>query len=267
MRAVPSPGSNQDYQTVAMHNLGRSLPALAAALLILGGIARAAGAVTSAPALLVIPPVLTLAEALDTPALIWTTTPTAAVGAWTGQTNLTFDGTDAARSGAIGDDTSCSMQTTVIGPGTLTFLWKVSCETNNDRLRLYINSSEQAHISGEVDWQPRTFPLPSGTQTLKWTYSKNTEITRGQDRAWVDAVQFTPPAAPVSVPVTISKTENQVLLTWPDMPGRSYEVFYKENLADEEWLELPVILTVEGSTVSTADEAGSEQRFYQVLAR
>ena len=102
---------------------------------------------------------------------------------------------------------------------------------------------------------------------MKWTYSKNTEITRGQDRAWVDTVQFTPPAAPVSVPVTISKLENQVLLTWPDTPGRSYEVFYKENLADAEWLELPVILTVEGSTVSATDERAGEQRFYQVLAR
>ncbi len=233
-------------------------------------ISNAAGAVTSAPALLVVPPVLTLAEALDTPALIWTTSGTPP---WLGQTNLTFDGTDAARSGAIADDKSCSMQTTVIGPGTLTFLWKVSCETNNDRLRFYLNGSEQARISGEVDWQSRTFALPSGTQTLKWTYSKDDEIARGQDRAWVDAVQFTPPLAPapslapVSVPVTIFATENQVVLTWPDTPGRSYELFYKENIADDEWLELPVILTVEGSTVSATDERAGEQRFYQVLAR
>ena len=233
-------------------------------------VSNTAAAVTSAPALLVVPPVLTLAEALDTPALVWTTSGTPA---WIGQTNLTFDGTDAARSGAIADEKSCSMQTTVIGPGTLTFLWKVSCETNSDRLRFYLNGSEQARISGEVDWQSRTFALPSGTQTLKWTYSKDDEIALGQDRAWVDAVQFTPPAAPapslvpVSVPVLISTAGKEVVLTWSDMPGHRYEVFYKENLADEEWLEFPVILTVEGSTVSATDERAGEQRFYQVLAK
>ena len=233
-------------------------------------ISNAAGAVTSAPAPLVIPPVLTLAEALDAPALLWTTSGTPP---WIGQTNVSFDGTDAARSGTIADGKSCSMQTTVLGPGLLTFLWKVSCETNNDRLRFYLNGSEQARLSGETDWQPRVFTLPTGTQTLKWTYSKDDAVSLGQDRAWVDAVQFTPlPAAaplniPALVPVTISKLENQAVLTWADMPGRSYEVFYKENLSDDEWLELPVIFNVDGSVVTATDEAAGEQRFYQVRAR
>ena len=233
-------------------------------------ISNAVGAVTSAPALLGIPPVLTLAEALDTPALIWTTSSTPP---WSGQTNTSFDGTDAARSGAIADGKSCSMQTTVVGPGTLTFLWKVSCETNNDRLRFYLNGSEQARISGEVDWQPRLFTLPAGTQTLKWTYAKDGGISLGQDRAWVDAVQFTPLLAPAPllapgfVPLTISVVGNRAVLKWADTPGRSYEVFYKESLSNDAWLELPVVLTVDGSVVTATDEAGGEQRFYQVLAR
>jgi hypothetical protein len=57
--------------------------------------------------------------------------------------------------------------------------------------------TEQARISGEVDWQQRSFPVPSGSQVLTWTYRKNSSVSQGQDRAWVDEVQFG--AAPVII--------------------------------------------------------------------
>src|SRR5207302_629907 len=99
-------------------------------------------------------PVLELAEALDTTNLVWTTN---GASPWIGQSLVTHDGVDAARSGAIGDSQTTSFQTTVNGPGTLSFWWKVSSETNNDRLLFYIGSSEQGRITGEVDWQLRVF--------------------------------------------------------------------------------------------------------------
>ena len=48
-------------------------------------------------------PPLTLSEALDTPGGVWTTSDSAP---WVGQTNVTHDGVDAARSGAAGEDES-----------------------------------------------------------------------------------------------------------------------------------------------------------------
>ena len=42
------------------------------------------------------------------------------------------------------------MQTTINGPGTIIFWWKVSSEINNDLLRFTIGGSEQARISGVV---------------------------------------------------------------------------------------------------------------------
>ena len=59
----------------------------------------------------------TLAEALDTPGWSWVTGGNPA--AWEGQTVVTHDGVDAARSGAIGDSQATWRETTVNGAGTL----------------------------------------------------------------------------------------------------------------------------------------------------
>src|SRR5207302_6471651 len=129
-----------------------------------------AGRASSSNAVVMVVPILPLPEALDTPTWTWSTNGNAG---WVGQPVVTFDGVDAARSGNILDSQSSTMQTTVNGPGTVSFWWKVSSETNNDQLQSYIGGSSKAAISGLVDWQPRTFPIPSGSQVLKWTYSKN----------------------------------------------------------------------------------------------
>jgi hypothetical protein len=155
------------------------------------------GSVESSNAVLAVNPVSALAEALDTAGLSWTTNGTPP---WIGQNILTHDGVDAARSGAITNGQTTSFQANVNGPGTVSFWWKVSSETNNDRLMFFIGSSEKARISGEVDWQWQTISVGSGSQTLKWTYSKNGSVTAGQDRSWVDDVLYIPnnvPTAPI----------------------------------------------------------------------
>jgi hypothetical protein len=137
------------------------------------------------------PNLVSLAEALDTAGanLVWLTT-----GAlpWTGQTAISHDGVDAAQSGAVSDSSSGSIQTVLTGPGTLSFWWKVSSEANSDRLRFFVNGSESANISGEVGWLQRNIALSTGLQILEWKYTKNSALAAGQDRGWVDQVQFTP---------------------------------------------------------------------------
>jgi len=123
-------------------------------------VSNAAGSVTSSNALLTVTPILPLAEALDTPGWVWTTSDSAP---WVGQPTVTHDGVDAARSGAAGDDESSSLRTKVTGPGTVSFWWKVSSETNIDTFRFYLGGVAQAQISGSVDWEQRTFAVPSGS--------------------------------------------------------------------------------------------------------
>jgi hypothetical protein len=159
------------------------------------------GSVTSTPATLVVntvpppPPQLTLGEALDNTTLVFATT---GDSPWTAQTAVSRDGVDAARSGQILDNQTSSLTTTVTGPATVSFSWKVSSEATFDFLRVAVDGVVQDEISGEVDWATKTVTVPAGNHTIAWTYSKDRSVARGQDTGWID--QVTTRAAPPPPP-------------------------------------------------------------------
>jgi hypothetical protein len=139
-------------------------------------------------------PSVPLSDALDAPNLAWTS---GGAASWSGQSALTHDGADAGRSGTISDSEESWMQTTVnTGPGTLTYWWKVSSEPGYDYLEFYLDGILQnGRIAGEVDWTRQTLSIPAGAHTLKWRYAKDSGVSSGQDRGWVDQVAFVPTAA------------------------------------------------------------------------
>jgi hypothetical protein len=130
-----------------------------------------------------------LADAVDAPALVWTTGGNAD---WSGQTLVTHDGVDAGQSGPISDNQESWLETAVVGPGTLTFWWKVSSQAGSDRLRFYINGTALNNINGEVDWRQMSYTLAAGTNVLRWRYTKDLSGSAGQDRGWVDQVVWSP---------------------------------------------------------------------------
>ncbi len=139
----------------------------------------------------------TLADSLDTTGLTWTNSGNAN---WIAQPATTHDGVDAAQSGAIDHNQNSHMETTLTGPGDLSFWWKVSSESNYDYLRFYLDGTEQtgslAKISGSVEWTLKTVAIPAGVHIVKWGYTKDGSIVSNADAAWVDQVVYTPSAAP-----------------------------------------------------------------------
>lgn len=137
-----------------------------------------------------------LGMALDTPpSLTWVN---AGNAPWFYQTNITHDGVDAAQSGDIADSQSSYLETTVTGPGTLSFWWKVSSEASWDYLRYRLDGSEVGAapgISGTVDWQQKTVSIPAGLHTNRWTYSKDGSVSSGSDAGWLDQVSYIPTVA------------------------------------------------------------------------
>jgi PKD repeat protein len=130
----------------------------------------------------------TLGEALSAPELKWSTN-----GDDVWAPTIAPDGSAAAWSGSIGDLQVSWVETTVAGPGTLSFEWKVSSELNADFLTFSIDGADQpGRISGEVDWQPMTFVVPNGTHLLRWTYAKNRALGAGLDAAWLRRVSYQP---------------------------------------------------------------------------
>ena len=132
-----------------------------------------------------------LAEALDNTELAFTT---AGDGEWYGQADESHDGEDAARTAPLLDSEVAWLQTTVTGPGTLSFWWNVSSEQDYDWLELYVDEDRVAAISGTNNvWQQMTVPVTGGgTHAVIWSYLKDQYTSWGEDCGWVDQVVWTP---------------------------------------------------------------------------
>lgn len=153
-----------------------------------------------------------LGGAVEAPQLTWTSSTNAR---WLYQSTITKNAGDAAVSADIGDDGQSWMQTTVTGPGTLTFWWKVSSEAGFDFLRFTLDGaahSAVAGISGNVDWQYKVVPIPAGSHTLRWNYLKDDSQSALNDAGYLDLVEYHPGVA-----------ANLLVTTWQDESNASLD--------------------------------------------
>ncbi len=129
-----------------------------------------------------------LPTALNTTGLTWTTSGSAV---WFAQTNTSHDGFGAAQSGTIANSQSSTLQTTVTGPGTLTFWWMFSTSFLNTFSFSSSQSNNFVSINSTTGWQQKTFYLGVGQQTLAWNYSRSFSGS-STSTSWVDQVSFIP---------------------------------------------------------------------------
>jgi hypothetical protein len=131
----------------------------------------------------------TLCGAVDNCDLNWTT---GGEANWFEQTGSYYYDGDAARSGALAAASQSSyIQTTVTGPGQLSFWWRVYSSSYYGHLKFYIDDQEQKQIYGYWDdWQQETYTIADGTHTLKWSYEKTSSW--GSYYGFLDKVEFTP---------------------------------------------------------------------------
>jgi hypothetical protein len=114
---------------------------------------------------------------------------------WFSQTDESNDGVDAAQSGPIDHDEESWIETTVNGPGTLTFWVKVSSDDSYgfDYLEIFVDDDIEDEISGESDWQYYEIEIfNQGPICIRWTYFKDFDVSGGDDAAWLDQVSFEP---------------------------------------------------------------------------
>lgn len=132
---------------------------------------------------------LDLTGALDQADLLWTNTGTAT---WEGEIDVTHDGVDAGAATNVGHNESAVMETDIEGPASLRFFWRVSSERDYDHLSFSIDGLEYSRISGEVDWQLKSFPIPAGVHRIVFRYRRDASNSGGQNGAWVDEVSVFP---------------------------------------------------------------------------
>ena len=143
-----------------------------------------------------------LDTALDNASLTFTT---GGAANWVGVSDESYFGGSSARSGAITHSQTTWIQTEVTGEGTLSFWYKVSSESNWDKLIFYIDGVQKTVASGTVGWTRFECVISNRTQhAIKWTYSKDVVGSSGSDCCWIDKVEWVPKVVIPSVSVDAS---------------------------------------------------------------
>ena len=109
---------------------------------------------------------------------------------WTRVTDATAPNGEAMKSGAITHEQSSVLSTTVMGPGTLSFSWRTSCEQDDeyewDHAELAVDGVVKLRLNGETEWTVASTEITGdGEHTIEWRYIKDDVESEGEDAAWV----------------------------------------------------------------------------------
>ena len=120
------------------------------------------------------------------------TTGTNGVPGWVRVIDATAPNGEAMKSGAITHNQSSVLETTVVGPGTLTFSWRTSCEEDPggyfewDHVELVVDGTAVRWLDGEKAWTNESVCIEGdGEHTVEWRYVKDEAESEGEDAAWV----------------------------------------------------------------------------------
>jgi hypothetical protein len=131
-----------------------------------------------------------LGEALNATNLIWETS---GDFPWTvDPVNWAVDGTAAAVGTVQLPGQQSILQTTVNGPGTLTFWWQVVQPSVGFAYYLKVNGIIQPLASPGLNWDHQTCYLASGTNLLQWVYTNSGPYTDFDLSSWLDEVSYVP---------------------------------------------------------------------------
>ena len=101
------------------------------------------------------------------------------------------DSISSLQSGDVGDLSASMFIAFVVGPGTLSFDWRVSSEDGYDFLRFYVDGELVSEICGQQAWARAEHPLSSGLHNVTWSYEKDDYVSCGDDCCWIDNVGWT----------------------------------------------------------------------------
>jgi len=179
---------------------------------------------------------------------------------WFGQGTVSVAGFPAAQSGSITHGQQSILESTLLGPGTLRFWWKVASEDGYDWLR-FESSDFTNQISGVVDWEEQEVNIAPKFQTVRWRYTKDSNVARYQDAGWVARVAFIP-ATWLDLVAAPPNPQSRIELY--GVPGQEYQIQISTNVVD--WTPLSTIVSTNRVTPFIDLHATNAVRFYRARA-
>ena len=109
---------------------------------------------------------------------------------WTRVDDATAPNGEAMKSGAITHNQSSVLTTKVMGPGTLSFSWRTSCEDDPqydwDHAECAVDGTVVRRLCGVTEWESESVEITGdGEHTVEWRYMKDDVESAGEDAAWV----------------------------------------------------------------------------------
>ena len=109
---------------------------------------------------------------------------------WTRVEDTTAANGEAMKSGTISNSQTSTLSTTVVGPGTLSFSWRTSCEEDAlhewDHAEFAVDGIVRLYRDGVNSWQQESVRIDGGGEhTVTWVYKKDDVESEGEDAAWV----------------------------------------------------------------------------------
>ena len=97
---------------------------------------------------------------------------------------------EAMKSGAITHNQTSILSTKVMGPGTLSFSWRSSCEYDPDyewdHAEFSVDGEVVRRVCGETQWQSESVQIVGdGEHSIEWRYTKDDVESAGDDAVWV----------------------------------------------------------------------------------
>ncbi len=193
----------------------------------------------------------------------------------------------AARSGAIGENGESWMETVVVGAGTLSFWWRVSCVKDFDGTATWdylvceSDGKEIARIDGNTAWVKQDVSFKTaGRHTVRWTYVKDSFYDEGdfEDCAWVQGVEWIPESGPDSGEELYSRDQihalalgNLVIDVNVESQKARVGLYLKEtaDLGNPDWKIVPLSLSDldigSDGTIGVSVPATGNAAFYKIV--
>lgn len=111
---------------------------------------------------------------------------------WTLTTAVSHDGVDSACSGSISHNEASTMAVSLVGPGELSFRYKISTESSYDWFYFYVDDMLWNGWSGQSSgFTQISLHLGPGKHLVRWIYDKDFSVSSGDDCVWIDNITWT----------------------------------------------------------------------------
>lgn len=193
---------------------------------------------------------------------------------WTVTSAQAHGGSYSMKSGNAGVNSSTSEFSVTVNftvAGSVSFYCMASCESATsywDYGSFYIDGVKQDDFLHTTTWQYRSYDVPAGQHTFKWSYEKDSSVGSNDDCFYVDDVVFELLTCPnTSLPTASNITDQSAELLWhPNGTETNWDIYMTTSSTDVPDENTTPTLTVTDTFYNATGLNGQTTYYFYVRA-